>query len=236
MLRLTAAPKGRILSGNPSVERTFSLPSNPSTSGSFLLPSYPLASLPGSMLTPTLSRRHADSSLSMSNTWPNKRENTPHQRDTSPWRDTTGTATGNLIKKRPKLTCELSDECKNVVASLYLLFYPPCSFILHLLPPAGDHLSSRYSPRPLRASLVSSSSTSSFRRALSSTRATLSISPVVPPAEQVQSHNGQRCNAPGSPPNQQLERDLHLDPDGISVAQETQEDDPLDMQEVSKHT
>ncbi|XP_075963729.1 TOG array regulator of axonemal microtubules protein 1 isoform X1 [Anarhichas minor] len=184
-----AAPKGRILSRNPSVERTFSLPSNPSTSGSFLLPSYPLASLPGGMLTPTLSRRHADSSLSMSNTWPNKRENTPHQRDTSPWRDTTGTA-------------------------------------------KGDHLSGRYSPRPLRASLVSSSSTSSFRRALSSTRATLSISPVVPPAEQVQSHNGQRCNAPGSPPNQQLERDLHLDPDGISVAQETQEDDPLDMQEM----
>ncbi|XP_068577661.1 TOG array regulator of axonemal microtubules protein 1-like isoform X2 [Cebidichthys violaceus] len=173
-----AAPKGRILSRNPSVERTFSLPSNPTTPGSFLLPSYPLASLPGGMLTPTLSRRHADSSLSMSNTWPNKRENTPHQRDTSPWRDTTSTA-------------------------------------------KGDHLSSRCSPRPLRASLVSSSSTSSFRRALSSTRATLSISPVVPPAEQVQSHNGQRSNAPGSPQNQQLERDP-----------QTQEDDPLDMQEM----
>ncbi|KAK9533507.1 hypothetical protein VZT92_008619 [Zoarces viviparus] len=172
-----AAPKGRILSRNPSVDRTLSLLSDHSISGSFLLPSYPL------------SCRHADSSLSMSNTWPNKRENTPHQGDTSPWRDTTGTAT-------------------------------------------GDHLSSRHSPRPLRASLVSSSSTSSFRRALSSTRATLSISPVVPPAEQVQSHNGQRCNAPGSPPNQQLERDLHLDTDGISVAQETQEDDPLDMQEM----
>ncbi|XP_068436112.1 TOG array regulator of axonemal microtubules protein 1 isoform X2 [Clinocottus analis] len=181
------SPKGGILSRNPSVERTFSLPSNPTPSGSFLLPSYPLASLPGGMLTPTLSRRHLDSSLSMSNTWPNKRETTPHKRDTSPWRDTTVTET-------------------------------------------GDHVSSRCSPRPLRASLVSSSSTSSFRRALSSTRASLSISPVVPPAEQVQS--SQRSSAPGSPQNQQLERDLHQDPDGINVAQETQEDDALDMQEM----
>ncbi|XP_063765412.1 TOG array regulator of axonemal microtubules protein 1 isoform X2 [Eleginops maclovinus] len=174
------APKGRILSRNPSVERTFSLPANPTTSGSFLLPSYPLATLPGGMLTPTLSRRHADSSLSMSNTWPNKRENTPQQRDCSPWRDTADTA-------------------------------------------KGEPLSRRCSPRPLRASLMSSSSTSSFRRALSSTRATLSISPVVPTAEQVQSNNGQRHNAPGSPQNQQLEKDLHAD---------AQEDDPLDMQEM----
>ncbi|XP_033978823.1 TOG array regulator of axonemal microtubules protein 1 isoform X1 [Trematomus bernacchii] len=176
------APKGRILSRNPSVERTFSLPANPTTSGSFLLPSYPLATLPGGMLTPSLSRRHADSSLSMSNTWPNKRENTPQQRDGSPWRDTASTA-------------------------------------------KGEPLSSRCSPRPLRASLMSSSSTSSFRRALSSTRATLSISPVVPTAEQVHSNNGQRHNAPGSPQNQQLEKDLHVDPDA-------KEDDPLDMQEM----
>lgn len=116
-----------------------------------------------------------------------------------------------------------------------MAFLPHLFFlILLVLPPLGDHLSSRCSPRPLRASLVSSSSTSSFRRALSSTRATLSISPVVPTAEQVQSHNGQRSNAPGSPQNQQLERDFHLDPDSISVAQDPQEDDPLDMQEVSK--
>ncbi|XP_061751477.1 TOG array regulator of axonemal microtubules protein 1-like isoform X6 [Nerophis ophidion] len=59
-------------------------------SGSFLLPSYPLAALPGGQLTPTFSRRHADSSLSMSNTWPNKRESSPQQRDNSPWRDTAG--------------------------------------------------------------------------------------------------------------------------------------------------
>ncbi|XP_010771461.1 protein FAM179B isoform X2 [Notothenia coriiceps] len=176
------APKGRMLSRNPSVERTFSLPANPTTSGSFLLPSYPLATLPGGMLTPSLSRRHADSSLSMSNTWPNKRENSPQQRDGSPWRDTASTA-------------------------------------------KGEPLSSRCSPRPLRASLMSSSSTSSFRRALSSTRATLSISPVVPTAEQVHSNNGQRHNATGSPQNQQVEKDLHVDPDA-------QEDDPLDMQEM----
>lgn len=81
---------------------------------------------------------------------------------------------------------------------------------------------------------MSSSSTSSFRRALSSTRATLSISPVLATAEQVQSHNDQRSNAPGSPQNPQLERALHTDPDGNSTVQDPQEDDPLDMQEVSK--
>ncbi|XP_034531485.1 TOG array regulator of axonemal microtubules protein 1 isoform X1 [Notolabrus celidotus] len=172
------APKGRTLSRNPSVERTFSLPSNPTTSGSFLLPSYPLAALPGGMLTPTLSRRRTDSSLSMSNTWPNKRESSPHQRDTSPWRDTASAA-------------------------------------------KGDPASSRCSPWPLRASLVSSSSTSSFRRALTSPRATLSISPVVPTSEQI-------SIAPGSP---QKELDYNLDPDN-STALDVQEDDPLDMQEM----
>ncbi|XP_023258521.1 TOG array regulator of axonemal microtubules protein 1 isoform X1 [Seriola lalandi dorsalis] len=180
------APKGRMLPRNPSVERTFSLPSNPSTSGSFLLPSYPLAALPGGMLTPTLSRRHRDPSLSMSNTWPNKRENSPHQQDSSPWRDTADTA-------------------------------------------KGDQLSSRCSPRPLRASLVSSSSTSSFRRALSSTRATLSISPVVPPVEHAHSYNGQRSSASGSPQNQQLEKSLHLDPDSFT---EDQVDNSLDVEEM----
>ncbi|KAG7327910.1 hypothetical protein KOW79_007854 [Hemibagrus wyckioides] len=75
-------------SGNPNVERTFSLPSNPTPPGSFLLPSYPLATLPGVQLTPTLSRRcHADSSLSMSNTWPNNRELSPRHREPSPWRN-----------------------------------------------------------------------------------------------------------------------------------------------------
>ncbi len=125
--RLTVAPKGRMLSRNPSVERTFSLPSNPTTSGSFLLPSYPLATLPGGMLTPTLSRRHADSSLSMSNTWPNKRESSPHQRDTSPWRETTGAAKGNLVK-RLKLTvsCQLSVKMLWPL-SIICFFNPPCS-------------------------------------------------------------------------------------------------------------
>ncbi|XP_028854479.1 TOG array regulator of axonemal microtubules protein 1 isoform X2 [Denticeps clupeoides] len=42
----------------------------------------------GLVRTPTLSRRQrTDSSLSMSNTWPNKRENSPHRRDPSPWRN-----------------------------------------------------------------------------------------------------------------------------------------------------
>ncbi|KAG7511268.1 TOG array regulator of axonemal microtubules 1 isoform X2 [Solea senegalensis] len=181
--------KGHTLPRNPSVERTFSLPSNPTTSGSFLLPSYPLATLPGGMLTPTLSRRHGDTSLSMSNTWPNKRESSPNQRDISPRRDTADTT-------------------------------------------KGDHPSSRCSPRPLRASLVSSSSTSSFRRALSSTRTTFCISPVVPPVEQIQSYNEQRSNAPGSPQNPPAEKSLHLEPDSFSAVQDTQEDDPPDMQEM----
>lgn len=78
-------------SGNSNVERTFSLPSNPTPPGSFLLPSYPLATLPGVQLTPTLSRRcHADSTLSMSNTWPNNRELSPRHREPSPWRNNNG--------------------------------------------------------------------------------------------------------------------------------------------------
>ncbi|KAF7654329.1 hypothetical protein LDENG_00071020 [Lucifuga dentata] len=179
------APKASRFSRNPSVERTFSLPSNPTTPSSFLLPSYPLATLPGSVLTPTLSRRQVDSSLSLSNTWPNKRESSPLQRDLSPWRDK-----------------------------------------------AGDNISSRCSPRPLRAALGSSSSTSSFRRALCSTRTSLSISPVVPPTERAQLHNSQRSNCPGSPQNQQLERSVELDTVSVNTMHEPEEDDPLDVQEM----
>ncbi|XP_037551179.1 TOG array regulator of axonemal microtubules protein 1 [Nematolebias whitei] len=174
-------PKGRMLSRNPSVERTFSLPSNPSTPGSFLLPSYPLATCTGLMLTPTLSHHHADSPVSMSNTWPYKRENSPHRGETSSWSETAGT----------------------------------------------EELSSRRSPRPLRAPLVSSSSTSSFRRALSNTRATFSISPVFPPAEQGhKGYNGQKSNTSASPQN------LQMDSDSIGAWQDLQEDEPLDMQEM----
>ncbi|XP_016305374.1 protein FAM179B-like [Sinocyclocheilus anshuiensis] len=62
-------------------ERTFSLPTNSTPPGSFLLPSYPLTVLAGSLLTPTLPcRNHADPSLSMSNTWPNKHDFSPHRR------------------------------------------------------------------------------------------------------------------------------------------------------------
>uniref|UniRef100_A0A1A8N1V1 Family with sequence similarity 179, member B n=3 Tax=Nothobranchius pienaari TaxID=704102 RepID=A0A1A8N1V1_9TELE len=174
------APKGRVLSRNPSVERTFSLPSNPSTPGSFLLPSYPLATRTGGMLTPTLSRHHADSALSMSNTWPNKRESSSQQGDTSPWAETAGTAKDELFSTR--------------------------------------------SPRPLRASLVNSSSTSSFRRALGNTRATFSISPVVPPAEQAHSHNGHRSNTSVSP--------MDINPNLEPGSQDFQDDEPLDMQEM----
>ncbi|KAJ0062686.1 hypothetical protein NL108_004307, partial [Boleophthalmus pectinirostris] len=165
--------KGSMLSRNPSVERTFSLPTKSSSTGSFLLPSYPLASLPGSVPTPTLPRRHVDSPLSMSNTWPNKRDTSPHQRDPSPWRD-------------------VSSSTK-------------------------DGKESRCSPRPVRASLVSSSSTSSFRRALNSTRANSSVSPVIPAGEQ----------------NDQLEmRDFSTDPGNNSMDQNLEEEDPLDMQEM----
>lgn len=103
ILRLTVAPMGRMLPRNPSVERTFSLPANPTTSGSFLLPSYPLATLPGGVLTSTLSHHQADPSLSMSNTWPNKKENSPHQRDTSPWSDTS--SKGNVAKRHSLRCC-----------------------------------------------------------------------------------------------------------------------------------
>ncbi|KAM6961314.1 TOG array regulator of axonemal microtubules protein 1 [Aplochiton taeniatus] len=142
--------KGRVLSETTSVERTFSLPSNPSTPGSFLLPSYPLASLPPA----SVSRRPANALLSMSNTWPNKRDPSPQQREDSPWRE----ASAGLS-------------------------------------------SSRCSPRPLRASLVtSSSSTSSFRRALSSSRSPLAVSPVVPPSDRSLSSHSQPRASPSSSP------------------------------------
>ncbi|XP_035377930.1 TOG array regulator of axonemal microtubules protein 1-like isoform X3 [Electrophorus electricus] len=95
----------RLLSGNPSVERTFSVPSNPPPPGSFLLPSYPLATLPGVQLTPTLPRRcHANSSLSMSNTWPNKRDTIPRHRDPSSWADETGEVGSNRCSPLPACT------------------------------------------------------------------------------------------------------------------------------------
>lgn len=166
------AAKGSMLSRNPSVERTFSLPAKSSSTGSFLLPSYPLASLPGSVPTPTLSRRHVDSALSMSNTWPNNKDNSLQQQDPSPWTD-------------------LPSSTK-------------------------EDLSSRCSPMPLRPSLVSSSSTSSFRRALSSTRANTSVSPVIPPGE----------------PSEQLEmKDFSME-HGNNSMDHLEDDDPLDMQEM----
>lgn len=90
----------------------------------------------------------------------------------------------------------------------------------------GD-VTNRRSPRPLCASLVRSS-TSSFRRALNNTRGSLSISPVVHPGEKAYS------NAPGSPQNQLVEKNLDLDSNSINATQDLLEDDPLDMQEVRK--
>lgn len=79
-----------------------------------------------------------------------------------------------------------------------------------------------------------SPSTSSFRRALSSNRTTLSVSPVVPKAEQGQSYSGHRSAAPGSPDIHLLDN-LSLDPDdGISMMQDAQDEDPPDMQEVNR--
>ncbi|XP_061700492.1 TOG array regulator of axonemal microtubules protein 1-like isoform X2 [Syngnathoides biaculeatus] len=157
-----------------------------SDSGSFLLPSYPLAALPGGVLTPTLSRRHADSSLSISNTWPNKRENSPHQRG--------------------------SGSCGDTAVK-------------------GEH-PSRCSPRPIRATLKSSSSTSSFRRALTSSRTALSISPVILSGEQFY-NNDQRPNPANSPENPHLEKDLQLEPVCANTTQDTrEEEEPLDMQEM----
>ncbi|XP_037098121.1 TOG array regulator of axonemal microtubules protein 1-like isoform X4 [Syngnathus acus] len=185
----SALSKGHMLSRNGSVERTLSLPSNHTIPGSFLLPSYPLAALPGSVLTPTLSHRHVDTSLSMSNTWPNKRENSPHQREPS--------FGGDAAVK-------------------------------------GD-FPSRCSPRPIRASLKSSSSTSSstssFRRVLSSSRTSLSISPVIPSGEQFY-NNDPRPGARSSPQNQGLERDLQLEPMGSNTTHDTEEEEPLDVQEM----
>ncbi|XP_055720549.1 TOG array regulator of axonemal microtubules protein 1-like isoform X2 [Salvelinus fontinalis] len=178
--------KARLLPGTPGVERTFSLPS---AQGTFLLPSYPLATLPGSKLTPTLSRRHADSSLSMSNTWPNKRESSPHRLDPSSWKDI-----------------------------------------------SSDFSSSRCSPRPLRASLVSSSSASSFRQALSGTRTVLPVSrsPGLPLPERGQSQNGQRFNppAPSSLQDHLSERNLDLDHLSLQDQDQEQEEDNLDRQEM----
>lgn len=202
----TVAPKGHIHSRNLTV-----------TPRSFLLPSYPLSTLPGKNLTPTLPRRQADSAPSMSNTWPNKKENSPPQLDPQHLKDTTEAVKGIYGTLHRSQLKGRTSGC----VSLTLLSI--------LLP--GAHLSRRCSPQPLRASLMSPS-TSSFRRALSSNRTTLSVSPVFPKPEQVQSYNGQRSTGPGSPDINLLDN-LTLDPDdGISMMQDPQDEDPPDIQEV----
>ncbi|CAL8291285.1 unnamed protein product [Gadus morhua 'NCC'] len=117
----SATPKTCLFSGNPGVERTFSLPANPNTPGSFLLPSYPLAALPGGLLTPTLARRRADPSLSMSNTWPNKREGSPLHPEPGPWRDTAGKGkadqTVSRCSPRPLRACPVSSSASSLNAA-----------------------------------------------------------------------------------------------------------------------
>ncbi|XP_072545971.1 TOG array regulator of axonemal microtubules protein 1 isoform X2 [Salminus brasiliensis] len=94
----------QLLSGN-NVGRTFSLPSNSPLSGSSLLPSCPLATPPVVQLTSTLPRRcHDKSSLTMSNTWPNKQE----IRDPSPWKDNTGELSSSRCSPLPIRTSQAS--------------------------------------------------------------------------------------------------------------------------------
>lgn len=200
------APKGHIHSRNLTV-----------TPRSFLLPSYPLSTLPGKNLTPTLPRRQTDLAPSMSNTWPNKKENSPPQQDTQPMKDTSGAIKGIPTMLHRSQRNRITSGC--VSLTLLLISLP------------GAHLSSRCSPQLLRASLMSPS-TSTFRRALSSNRTTFSVSPVVPKAEQAQSYNGQRSTAPSYPDINLLDN-LSLDPDdGISMMQDPQDEDPPDILEV----
>lgn len=56
----------------------------------------------------------------------------------------------------------------------------------------------------------------------------------MPKADQAQSYSGQRSAAPGSP-NTNLLDNVSLDPDdGISMMQDPQDEDPLDIQEVNR--
>ncbi|TWW72255.1 TOG array regulator of axonemal microtubules protein 1 [Takifugu flavidus] len=85
----SVAPKGHTHSRNLTV-----------TPRSFLLPSYPLSTLPGKNLTPTLPRRQSDLASSMSNTWPNKKENSPPPQDNQPVKDTAGAVKGAHLSSR----------------------------------------------------------------------------------------------------------------------------------------
>ncbi|KAG7466446.1 hypothetical protein MATL_G00164840 [Megalops atlanticus] len=176
---------GRPLCRPTSVERTLSLPSNTTPPGNFLLPSYPLAKLPSSPLTPRLSHRHTESTLSLSSTWPNKRESSPRRRDPSPWRDT-----------------------------------------------EGDMASDRRSPLPLRASLVRSSSTSSCRHSLSSSRPIPPIpqGPHDPQEGDWQHGDGHAPSPPAAPPEQPSHRKIHLDLSQLGPLE--QEEEPVDHEEM----
>ncbi|XP_064185374.1 TOG array regulator of axonemal microtubules protein 1 [Anguilla rostrata] len=101
LCRPSSAERTLTLTSSATAPGSLALPSSSTSPGKFLLPSYPLAKLPGSPRTPRLSHRHADSSLSLSSTWPNKRESSPRRRDTSPWREIQGDTTGDRRSPLP---------------------------------------------------------------------------------------------------------------------------------------
>ncbi|XP_067310917.1 TOG array regulator of axonemal microtubules protein 1 isoform X2 [Pseudorasbora parva] len=90
----------RFLSG--SAERTFSLPPSSTPPGSLLLPSYPLTSVAGP-LTPSLPRTQAEPSLSMSSTWPSRRDISPQRRS-----DITGELSSSKRSPLPPRTARVS--------------------------------------------------------------------------------------------------------------------------------
>ena len=81
------------------------------------------------------------------------------------------------------------------------------------------------------SSLNAAAAASSYRRALGGVKA------VLPGMERSQSYNGQRFQAPGSPRGRPAERDLDrnldLDLGDLGSARGPQDDESLDMEEVS---
>ncbi|MBN3314518.1 TGRM1 protein, partial [Atractosteus spatula] len=165
----------RPLCGHPGVERTFSLPSNPAAQGALILPSYPLAPAAGGQLASPPARRNADAAVSMSSTWPNKRENSPRCRAPSP------------------CVCN------------YCLLYP------------SGETQERWSPVPLRASLVRSPSS---HRVLSGAKP---VPPIprgtnpLPDRAQGTPQESEKTGQTGSPLERPAERSLQLDLSHLSL-------------------
>ncbi|KAJ8390886.1 hypothetical protein AAFF_G00100180 [Aldrovandia affinis] len=131
-----ALKAGRPLCRPPSVERTLSLPSNTTPPGNFLLPSYPLAKLPSSPLTPRQSHRHAEAALSLSSTWPNKREGSPYCGDPGTWRETEGEVPCDRRSPLPLVRSSSTSSCRQALSGSRP--DPPSDSKLHLdLSPLG---------------------------------------------------------------------------------------------------